>query len=48
MKHTAKYTAIAYRLPRFLREHILCFETDAVLEAAFDSGSTVMIEARRR
>jgi SAM-dependent methyltransferase len=23
-----KYTSVAYRLPRFLRRHILCFETD--------------------
>jgi SAM-dependent methyltransferase len=28
MKSAAKYTAIAYRLPRFLRGHILNFETD--------------------
>ena len=28
MKSTATYTAIAYRLPRFLRGHILNFETD--------------------
>jgi SAM-dependent methyltransferase len=28
MKRSAKYTGIAYRLPRFLRGHILSFETD--------------------
>jgi hypothetical protein len=48
MKSTKGYTAIAYRPPHFLRRHILRFETDAVLEAAFGAGSTVTIEARRR
>jgi hypothetical protein len=48
------YTAIAYRLPRPLRRHILHFALVvaslpfAVAEAACGAGSTVMIEARPR
>jgi SAM-dependent methyltransferase len=42
-----KYTGIAYRLPRFLRRHILCFETDiedavGAFAAAQKAGSRVL------
>ena len=42
-----KYTGIAYRLPRFLRAHILCFETDIedavrAFAAALPPGARVL------
>ena len=44
-----KYTSVAYRLPRFLRRHILCFETDiddAVRAfARAQSGGALVLDA---
>jgi SAM-dependent methyltransferase len=40
-----KYTGLAYRLPRFLRRHILCFETD-IEDAVQSFAATLPASAR--
>ena len=45
MRHPASYTALAYRLPKMLRRHIL---RNGVAHLAPVTGSTATMEARPR